>query len=217
MPKVIRDVMITPMPIDTASFEGGAAQRKVAPPRILYAGNLVRSKGVDVLLHAARKLHRLGVEFQLKILGEGPMERSLRSLVIQLGLGSRVTWSPFVPQAEMPDEYGASTITVLPSRGNAEGLGLTLVEGLLAGSAVVGTPAGGIPEVVRHEETGLVAQDGDADDLAQQIHRLLEDAALRERLVRAGKDHVLRTYSSAQAVDRFLEIYDAIARDQPNH
>jgi glycosyltransferase involved in cell wall biosynthesis len=101
-----------------------------------------------VLIQAAAELHRLGTEFQLKILGEGPAERALRSLVARLRLGSRVTWSRFVPQAEMPEEYGASTVTVLPSRGSAEGLGLTLVEALLAGSAVVGTPAGGIPEVV---------------------------------------------------------------------
>ena len=63
----------------------------------------------------------------------------------------------------MPAEYGAATVTVLPSRGHAEGLGLTLVEALLAGSAVVGTAAGGIPEVVIHERTGLVARDGDPD------------------------------------------------------
>ena len=217
LPGSVHEAIVTPMPIDVASFGEGCKQRKAAPPRILYAGNLVPSKGVDVLVQAAAELQRQGVEFQLKILGEGPSERSLRSLVTHLRLGLRVTWAPFVPQSEMPDEYGASTVTVLPSRGRAEGLGLTLVEALLAGSAVVGTPAGGIPEVVRHEKTGLLARDGDPADLAKQIHRLLADATLRDRLVRAGKEYVVRTYSPESAVGRFLEIYHAIAGDQPHH
>jgi len=90
------------------------------------------------------------------------------------------------------------------------------VEALLAGSAVVGTAAGGIPEVVVHEQTGLIARDGDPADLATQIQRLLTDASLRDRLVRAGKEHVLRTYSPEAAIDRFLEIYDAVADHQPH-
>jgi glycosyltransferase involved in cell wall biosynthesis len=211
LPDGVGNVMVTPMPIDVAAFEEGTQQGKAAPPRILYAGNLVPSKGVDVLLQAAAELRHLGVDFQLKILGAGPAERALRSLVARLGLGSRVTWAPFVPQSEMPVEYGCSTITVLPSRGRSEGLGLTLVEALLAGSAVVGTPAGGIPEVVRHEETGLLARDGDAPDLARQLQRLLSDAELRERLIRAGKEHVIRTFSAESAVDRIVDLYHAIA------
>jgi glycosyltransferase involved in cell wall biosynthesis len=214
LPGGMQDVTVTPMPIDVASFAEGRNQRKAAPPRILYAGNLVPSKGVDLLIHAAAELRYLGIEFQLKILGEGPAERALRSLVGRLGVGSRVTWSRFVPQAEMPEEYGASTVTVLPSRGRAEGLGLTLVEALLAGSAVVGTPVGGIPEVVRHEETGLLAREGDPADLACQIQRLLADANLRDRLVRTGQDHVSRTYSADTAVARFLDLYQVIADDR---
>jgi glycosyltransferase involved in cell wall biosynthesis len=114
----------------------------------------------------------------------------------------------------MAAEYGASTVTVLPTRGHAEGLGLTLVEALLAGSAVVGTAAGGIPEVVVHEQTGLIARDGDPIDLASQIQRLLTDAPLRERLTRTGKQHVLKTYAPEAAIDRFLEIYDVVAKHQ---
>ncbi|HYF38294.1 MAG TPA: glycosyltransferase family 4 protein, partial [Gemmatimonadales bacterium] len=211
LPQAVQDVTVTPMPVDVAAFGEGVNQRKAAPPRILYAGNLVPSKGVDLLLQAAAELRHLGIDFQIKILGEGPAERSLRSLVSRLGLGSRVTWSRFVPQGEMPEEYGASTITVLPSRGSAEGLGLTLVEALLAGSAVVGTPAGGIPEVIRHEETGLIARDGDASDLARQLQRLLADANLRDQLAKAGKEHVTQIYSADAAVARFLDLYHTVA------
>jgi glycosyltransferase involved in cell wall biosynthesis len=111
----------------------------------------------------------------------------------------------------MPAEYGASTIAALPTRGQAEGLGLTLVEALLAGTAVVGSRAGGIPEVVSHERTGLLAGSETPAELANQLERLLRDDRLRDRLTRAGKDHVLATYSPEATIGRFLEIYRAVA------
>ena len=79
---------------------------------------------------------------------------------------------------------------------------------------MVGTAAGGIPEVVSHEQTGLIAREGDAVDLADQLQRLLSDTPLRERLTRAGKEHALRTYSPDPAIGRFLDIYHAVADHQ---
>ncbi|MFL5402035.1 MAG: glycosyltransferase [Gemmatimonadales bacterium] len=216
LPQLETAVSVTPMPVDVTLFSQAAGTVKVEPPRILYAGNLVRSKGVDVLLRAVAELTRRGVDCQLKVLGEGPLQDELETLARELGIAPRVTWARFIPQGQMPAEYGASTVTVLPTRGKAEGLGLTLVEALLAGSAVVGTPAGGIPEVVRHEQTGLIARDGDPVDLATQLQRLLTDRALRERLTGAGKEQVLHTYSPEAAVGRFLEIYNAVAHDHPH-
>ncbi len=157
-----------------------------------------------------------GVNFELKILGQGSALNSLKTLARELGIDGQLIWSPFVTQTLMPREYGASTVTVLPSQGQAEGLGLTLVEALLAGCAVVGTPAGGIPEVVLHEHTGLIAKAGDPVDLADQLQRMLSDTPLRERLTGAGKELVLRTYSPEPTIARFLDIYHAVADHQPN-
>jgi glycosyltransferase involved in cell wall biosynthesis len=207
---------VTPMPVDVPRFLEGATTAKAEPARILYAGNLVPNKGVDVLLRAAAELSRRGVRYELKILGQGSARNTLESLARDLGIEGQVTWSPFVAQALMPREYGASTVTVLPSRGRAEGLGLTLVEALLAGSTVVGTAVGGIPEVVLHEHTGLIAPPDDPVDLANQLQRLLSDPQLRERLTRAGKELVVRTYSPDSAIGRFLDIYHAIADHHPD-
>jgi len=216
LPFLETDIAVTPMPVDVNGFLTGAQQEKVQPPRVLFAGNLVPSKGVDVLLHAIAELARRGVACQLRILGDGPAKGELQLLARQLGITSRVTWNSFVPQSAMPAEYGASTITVLPSRGQAEGLGLTLVEALLAGCAVIGSPAGGIPEIVIHEQTGLIAPDGDWEGLASHIQRLLTDDALRQELSRAGKEHVLRSHSPHAAVASFLQLYTAVADTRPH-
>ncbi len=207
-------VTVASMPVDVERFATGRLVQKSVPPRVLYAGNLVPAKGVDVLLRAHAVLRRRGVVCRLKILGEGPARPELERLAVDLGTASHIDWSPFVPQDRMPAEYGASAITVLPSR-VAEGLGLTLVEALLAGSAVVGTPSGGIPEVVQDGETGLLARGGDPEELANAIARLLEDPALRDRLIATGSARVRDTYSAAAASRRFLALYDAIAARHP--
>jgi phosphatidyl-myo-inositol dimannoside synthase len=210
-----RPVQITPMPIDVALFERGRATPKAIPPRILYAGNLVPSKGVDLLLRALALLRERRVACRVKILGEGPDEAKLRQLAQVLGVAGDVDWSPFVPQSQMPAEYGASTVTVLASRGRSEGLGLALVEAMLAGSAVVATDAGGIPEVVQDGETGLLAADGDAGDLGDKIGRLLQDAALRTRLTDTGRARVAERYAPVSAARRFHDLYRAVANGQP--
>jgi glycosyltransferase involved in cell wall biosynthesis len=211
LPKLLTPVLVTPMPVDTKAFLAGREVPKANPPQLLYAGNLVPSKGVDVLLRAVAELDRRGIACHLRVLGDGPAKGDLQRLGDELGISSKITWASFVPQSQMAQEYGASTVTVLPSRGQAEGLGLTLVEALLAGSAVVGTAAGGIPEVIRHEQTGLIARDGDAADLASQLQRLLTDPGLRHRLTDAGKEQVLQSFAPESAIDRFLEIYRAVA------
>ena len=93
--------------------------------------------------------------------------------------------------------------------------GLTLVEALCAGSAVVGTPAGGIPEVILDGRTGLLAREGDAEHLAEQLERLLTDDALRARLTEAGQAHVRDRYAPATTARTFLDLYHALARNHP--
>lgn len=210
-----RPVQVTPMPVDTELFARGRATPKARPPRILFAGNLVPGKGVDMVIAALAELRRRGTECRLRILGEGPARAALETQARTLEVADWIEWSRFVPQDAMPAEYGASTVTVLLSRGRAEGLGLTLVEALLAGSAVVGTPAGGIPEVVIDGETGLMAQAGDPEHLARQLGRLLTDAALRHRLTEAGCRHVQDVYSLPAATARFLDLYASLRDRHP--
>jgi len=211
-PELEKKISVTPMPMDLELFERGERAQKASPPRVLFAGNLIASKGVDVLIEAVALLRARGVACQLRIIGSGPEQARLRALAAQLALGDAVTWSPFVSQHELPQELGAATVTVLVSRGQAEGLGLVLAEALMAGSSVVGTAAGGIPEVVVDEQTGLIAKDGDATDLARQIERLLTDGALRERTIANGKARVRAQHAPVAGAERVVALYARVAK-----
>jgi len=81
---------------------------------------------------------------------------------------------------------------------------------------VVGTAAGGIPEVVVDELTGLIAKDGDAVDLARQIERLLTDAALRERTVANGRARVRAQHAPVAAANRVIALYEMVAKARDN-
>src|SRR5665213_1463598 len=210
MPAVTSKITVAPMPLDIERFASGASAPKVSPPRVLFAGNLIASKGVDVLINAVALLRDQGVQCQLRIIGAGPEEAKLHALAAQRALGDAVTWSPFISQHELPAEFGEATVTALVSRGQAEGLGLVLAEALLAGSAVVGTAAGGIPEIVVDERTGLIAKDGSAEDLAMQIERLLTDHELRTRTIAAGRALVRSAHDPREAAARVIELYRAI-------
>ena len=207
LPMLRTPVRTLSMPLDVARFATGTATPRAEPPRILYAGNLLESKGIDDLLAAVAILRARGVACRLKILGEGPSLAALRERATALGIADLVDWSSFVGQDAMPQEYGAASVTVLPTRDDAEGLGLTLAEASLAGSAVVGTRAGGIPEFVVDEDTGLIARDRDPADLARQLERLLVDAALRERLQARAASVARRRFAPETAVAAFLAIY----------
>jgi glycosyltransferase involved in cell wall biosynthesis len=206
----MREVLPLAMPVDAELFRTGRSVPKAVPPRILYAGNLVPSKGVDILIRAFASLRDRGASCQLKLLGEGSAADSLRALATAIGARD-ITWSPFVAQDRMPTEYGAASVCVLPSLGKAEGLGLTLVEALLAGSAVVGSTAGGIPEVIADGVTGLLVPDGDVDALASALHRMLTDTDFRDRTIAAGQQLVEQRFTAEQATVPFVNLYRELA------
>jgi glycosyltransferase involved in cell wall biosynthesis len=80
----------------------------------------------------------------------------------------------------------------------------------------VGTPAGGIPEVVLHEQTGLLVPDGDPVALAAALARLLTDEPLRRRLIAAGQERITAVFGRDQAIAPFLALYDEVAGHHPH-
>jgi glycosyltransferase involved in cell wall biosynthesis len=109
---------------------------------------------------------------------------------------------------EMPSLYRGAAICVLPS--DREGLGLVLLEAMASKTPVVATRTIGIDEVVKHEKTGLVFEPGEHEELAEQINRLIEDKALRARIVKNALRMVEDRYSSRLMAKRHLSVYKAI-------
>jgi len=175
-----------------------------------YVGRLVPEKGVDVLLHA---LSQLPAEFTLCVIGAGRSEAELRQLAGELGLAERVRWLGRVEHKLMPRYLSALDALVLPSRSIPtwqEQYGAVLVEGMLCGTAVVGSTCGAIPEVIG--EAGLVFPEGDAEALAERLMRLRDDAERRQALGARGRERALQEFTIDVHVSRLLTLFEEALR-----
>lgn len=203
----LHEVTVTRMPVDDDRFAPPPSRPE--PPVVLFAGNLIYAKGIDLILRAAAAAHREGVPFRLRLVGDGPGRGEFERLANALGISGIVEWVGTRTHDQMPAEFAAASVFVLASRGpRGEGLPLTVAEAMLSGCAVVATPAGGVPELVLDEVTGLIARDEDAEHLAMQLGRLLKDPALRRRFAAAGRARALEQHGAKGAMDgffRFLE------------
>lgn len=168
-----------------------AAIRPPAPPaagpRLVMAGRLEDFKGPQVLLAALPAILARHPGTRLRILGTGPLAGVLPVMAAELGVGHAVTMAGWLSPAELAAELSRSDVAVVPSLW-PEAFGMTALEALAAGCPVIAAATGALPEVVRHERTGLVVPPGNPDALAAAVDRLLTDADLRSRLARAGRD-----------------------------
>lgn len=176
--------------------------------RIGYVGRLVKEKGLFTLLKAVAGLDG---QWELRLLGGGPLRLQIEATSQSLGVGDKVRLMAGVPSAEVPSFLGHLDVLVLPSlttRRWKEQFGRVLTEAMACGVSVVGSDSGEIPNVIG--EAGLVFHEGDMEGLRSQLRRLMEDAGLRERLRALGRERVEAHYTHRRIAERTLEAYDKI-------
>jgi glycosyltransferase involved in cell wall biosynthesis len=140
-------------------------------PLILFVGNLVSVKGLDVLLDACGRLHAGGVSYTCLLIGAGPLRGELDSRVQHLGLRERIRFVGQVPNDQLPDWYRAATVFVLPSR--SEGVPNVLLEAAACGAPFVASRVGGVPEVT-HLGINQLVPPNDSQLLADALAAFLE-------------------------------------------
>jgi len=178
--------------------------------KLLYAGQLVRHKGVHTAIEALAKLvnEMKTDQVSLTLVGSGhpDYEAFLRDLVEQEGLQNYVSFLPPVPKNEMPAIFQKFDVLIFPSI-YEEPLARMTQEAMAAGLVVVGTTTGGTQEILREGETGLTFAPEDAEGLASQVVRLSMDPDLWCRLAQAGRHSVLEHFTldrMAQEIEDYL-------------
>ena len=183
-------------------------------PTILHVARLVEMKGTQYLLRAFATLTARHPEVRLVIIGDGPLDRSLRTLAASLGLGERVAFLGALPHAQALAWMRQARMLVLPSvltaTGRVEGLGMVMLEAAATGVPVVASRVGGIPEGVRDGETGFLVPARDVGALARRIEDLLQAPALRERMRTEARGFVERRFDSRRQGELLERHYDAV-------
>ena len=164
--------------IDLAAFVERPALPLPESPGALFVGMLERSKDIGLLTRAWPLVAREVPEAQLVVVGRGALVELVERL--RDDYPERVEYVSELPPSEIAERLDASRFLVVPSR--SEGLGRVIIESFARGRPVVATRVGGIPDLVRHEVTGLLVENGDAEALAAAMIRLLTDRELASRL-----------------------------------
>ncbi len=169
----------------------------------LFAGRLAPEKGLVTLIHAAAKA---GVK--LIIAGTGPDEADLKALAAELN--APVDFAGYVTGEKLHRLIGEAKALVLPSEWY-ENAPVSILEAYALGTPVIGARIGGIPEMIREGETGLIAEAGNADDLADQLNRMAAlPPAQRNAMGLAGREWILRDFSADAYRNRMLELYASL-------
>jgi glycosyltransferase involved in cell wall biosynthesis len=181
--------------VDVNRFTPLPGARPHQPPVLVAVANLIREKGLDVLLEACRSLQEL--PWILRIVGDGPEEPALRQQATAGGIAGRVEFLGLRDDVERVLQE--ADIYVHPAVWE-EAFGLTIAEAMASGCATLATRTGGIPEIVEDGVSGLLVPPGDAAALAAAIRRLLEDPPLRARLSAAGRQRIAEQFTLEASV-----------------
>ncbi|MBI3030239.1 MAG: glycosyltransferase family 4 protein [Candidatus Rokubacteria bacterium] len=175
-------------------------------PVVGSVGRFVAYKGYAYLLEAARLVRQKIPEARWILVGDGELRGELEAQCRRLGLDGAVTFAGW--RERVGDYLALFDLFVLPSLG--EHFGRVLLEAMAMGKAVVATDAGGVPEIVRHGETGLLVPPADPEAMAAAVVSLLQDRALASRLGAAGRRRVESEFSLGRHVEAVEAVYASL-------
>lgn len=190
-------VRVVPNGVDTARFTPNVSGKEIREKFalegkivVLFVGALTQwhaYKGLDDLIAAFKTASANNPDLRLLIVGRGSLLPSFVQLVSALSLEGKVIFAGQVSSALLANYYAACDFAVLPSKDRSEGFGLVLLEAMASGKAVIGSMVGGITDVIRPGETGLLVEPNEPASLVDSIVRMANNPALRAQLGRNAR------------------------------
>lgn len=181
-----------------------ASQNLSGRPEIIFQGRMVTTKGLPVLLKAACILRAANRAFEILVIGDGPERRAIQELAERLDLSSSVRFAGRIATADLNSLFSNASIVVVPSLAG-EVFGLVLAESMSRGLPVVASDIGSFAEILG--DAGLRFRTGDANHLAQQIGRLLDDSGLSATLGSRARKRIYERYPRSQMISAHAQLY----------
>jgi len=176
---------------------------------ILFLGVLHPKKGPDVLLKAMPRVLSKVPNTELVIAGDGIMRRELEELSEKLGINDYVNFAGFIPENLKPLYYNSADVFCLPSIMTSESFGIVNLEAMVCSVPVVASKIGGVPDVVKDRENGLLIPPKDPDALADAIIYLLENEDVRKKMGKNAREKV-KNYSWERIAEMTEEVYKSL-------
>ena len=214
---------VVPYGVDSERFKPRPDSRKEGrarlgigdnTPLIFAFGRLVKKKGFEYLIDAGALLGNDHPECRIVIAGEGDLAAPLRARAVAAGVADRVQLLGDVPQHQIPILLAAADVAVVPSihdeAGNVDGLPNAVLEIMASGTALVGTPAGGIEQVATDGQNARIVPERDSAALGEAISALLRHPSQRVEMSQRALETVCRGFSWAHVVKQFETIYERV-------
>lgn len=191
--------IVVPMRVDVTSGPASFSERNL----VLFAGQIIRGKGVDYLLRSLAQVH---VPFEAVIAGDGSHRAHCERLCAKLGLSNKVQFAGYVARDRLQDLYSHASVFAMSSLW-PEPFGMAGPEAMLHGLPVVAFDAGGIREWLQHRENGILVPWGDTSAYASAITEVLLNKSWARKLGNRGTEHVKTSYSAPLQVRRLENIF----------
>jgi len=194
----------------TVRIDQKACSRSNEIPLLLFSGRLIQRKGVNYLLNAM-PLILAKRQARLVITGDGHCRAEWEALSREMGVADRVEFAGFVSNERLSELFRSCAIYVHPAiyddRGDTEGLGVVLIEALRNSRPVVASEVGGIVDVIKDEETGLLVPEKDPAAIADAVLRLLDNSVLARRLGEQGNVYAAQFFDWDRITDQLETVY----------
>ncbi|MBN4049042.1 glycosyltransferase family 4 protein [archaeon AH-315-M20] len=211
-------IKIIPMGVDINLFK----KRKIQKPKkyeknriLLFVGRLSDQKGLQYLVESMSDLVKYDSNIKLLVIGEGPYEKILRQRADSLGVTDNIVFLGSVPTSKVVEYHNFADIFILPSLSNktgTEALGLSLLEAMASGCAVIGTNVGGISFAIKDGYNGLLVKQKDQHALSHAIITLLKNKQKSLNLGKNAAKFVRENYSWEIVSKDFIKIYAGLTK-----
>jgi len=178
---------------------------ELLPGEILVVGNLIPTKGQELVIRATHRLAPAFPQLQCRIIGEGPDRSRLQALARELGISQRIRFAGRQSRAAVADAMRRCSVFVLPSRN--EGLGCVYLEAMACAKPVVACRGQGIEEVIQQEKNGWLISPDALDELVQALSTLLRSSDVCSRLGLAARQTVLSGLTLSHQAQKLASIY----------
>jgi glycosyltransferase involved in cell wall biosynthesis len=195
--------------LDLAAFRSADPGGK--PMRLLSVGRLIEKKGFAFLVEACHLLRSSGFHFICEIVGEGPELGRLEELIHTYQLSDNVRLTGPMPQTAVVEMLSQSSIFVFPairdSSGDTDNLPTVLIEAMASSLPIVATDLAGIPEIVQHNENGVLVREKDPAKLADAIRVMAGDEGLLERFGKASRRIAQEKFALPNTVEHLKQLF----------
>ncbi len=171
---------------------------------VIHGANMLKHKGFNVTIEAAKQLKDIAPDIHICLLGDGPERQALESQAAGL---TNISFEG--KQNNMGDWFAAADLQVHPSY--TEGLGSVILEGMGSGLPVIGTNTGGIPDIIDHNSNGLLVEPGNSQALAEAIVSIAQNDELKQYFITQGQEK-LKLFDINYTANQYADIYEKVLR-----